>query len=194
MLKLTLVVLTGGNSKRFGDNKCLYKIGGKTMIEMIVDSIGKLFSETIFVGSNPQIGVGKFLRDIHPNRGPVGGLETALINSKYESIFLIACDMPFVSFEVVKNMIEVRDEYSILCPLVENIYQVTHAIYSKSVFPAVVKELKREKPSLTHIVLHTPNTLFLDENHFKHLEGYRESFKNFNFKSEIKLYNTENPA
>lgn len=194
MLKLTLAVLTGGNSKRFGDNKCLYKIGGKTMIGMIVDSIGKLFSEIIFVGSNPQIGVGKFLRDIHPNRGPVGGLETALINSKYESIFLIACDMPFVSSEVVKSMIEVRDEYSILCPLVENIYQVTHAIYSKSVFPAVVKELKRERPSLTHIVLHTPKVLFLDENHFKHLEGYRESFKNFNFKSEIKLYNTENPA
>ncbi len=189
-MRFSLVVLTGGKSKRFGSYKCLYKINGKTMIEMIVDSIGELFDEIIFVGSNTKLGVGRAVEDIHPNRGPVGGLETALLNSKHESIFLIACDTPFVSSKVVKTIIDSKEHHPIVCPIIDKIYQVTHSIYSKSILPLIQKELEREKPSLTHIVLSTPNTLFLDENHFQQLHGYKKSFKNFNFKEDFEVHDT----
>jgi len=191
-MKFSLAVLTGGKSKRFGSDKCAYKINGKTMTEMIVNSIGELFDEIIFVGLDPKIGFGKIVEDIHPDIGPVGGLESALLGSKYESIFLVACDMPFISPKAVKMVLDNKDSHSIVCPIVNEFYQVMHAIYSKSLLHLVQKEIEREKPSLTHIVLSAPDTLFLNESYFQRLRGYERSFYNFNFKEDIGIHNTEN--
>ncbi len=187
-MNLSLAILTGGKSKRFGMNKCAYKIEGKTMMEWVFESVASLFDEVLFVGNSSQTLNGRNISDIHSDKGPVGGLESALVHARNEYIFLTACDMPFISKPVVKRMIDKLDGQNVLCPFIDGKYQTTHAIYSKDVLNIVEMELKREKSTLTHVVLTSENVKFLKEEDFFDIEGYKKSFENINSPQELQNF------
>ena len=44
-MKINLILLAAGNSKRFLENKLLYKINGKDMYMYILDTIKNIFEE-----------------------------------------------------------------------------------------------------------------------------------------------------
>lgn len=184
-MDFSLAILTGGKSLRFGANKCTYKVYGKSMTQWLIESIGCMFEEILFIGQDPGLKIGSVFPDIHSNKGPVGGLESALLNSRSDHIFLVACDMPFVIPEVVKRVLNSTKKHSIVCPFVNKKHQTTHAVYSKSVLQFVQAELRREKSTLTHIVLNSPDVLLMNESHFQDIKEYKESFKNFNLLREL---------
>ncbi len=43
--------------------------------------------------------------DLHPSSGPLGGLHSAFAHTRSEEIFLIGCDMPFVSRELIEYIV-----------------------------------------------------------------------------------------
>ncbi|MDP3014272.1 MAG: NTP transferase domain-containing protein, partial [Candidatus Subteraquimicrobiales bacterium] len=49
MTKVTGIILAGGRSSRFGQDKCVLKIENKTIIETIVSKLSELCSEIILV-------------------------------------------------------------------------------------------------------------------------------------------------
>ncbi len=178
-MAFSLAVLTGGKSTRFGFDKCAFKLNGLKMVEILIDEIAELFDEVLLVGKTTLPGITS-LRDVHPNRGPVGGLETALIYSKYEAIFLVACDMPCISKDVVKRTLGFYEGQDVVCPFIDGKYQTTHAVYSKRLMKTVELELKREKATLTHVVLSANKRLILSEDDFKEIPNFEESFLNLN--------------
>lgn len=184
-MDFSLAILTGGKSLRFGTDKCTYRLYGKSMTQWLIESIGCMFKEILFIGQDPGLKIGSVFPDVHPNKGPVGGVESALLNSKSDHIFLVACDMPFVIPEVVKRVLNNTEKHSIVCPVVNGKCQTTHAVYSKFILELVQTELKREKSTLTHIVLNSPNVLLMNESRFKDIKRYKESFKNFNLLEEL---------
>ncbi len=184
-MDFSLAILTGGKSLRFGTNKCTYKVYEKSMTQWLVESIGYMFEEILFVGQDPGLKIGNVFPDVHPNKGPVGGLESALLNSKSDHIFLVACDMPFVIPKVVKKVLNNTKKHSIVCPLINGKYQTTHAVYSKFILDFVQTELKRKKSTLTHIVLNHSNVLSMDESYFQEIKEYKESFENFNLLGDL---------
>ena len=48
------VVLAGGKSKRFGEDKNNVKLGDKTLLEHVLSKISKKFRETLIVSSHNQ--------------------------------------------------------------------------------------------------------------------------------------------
>ncbi len=182
---MILAILTGGKSKRFGKDKCSYEINGMSSVEWIIKSIGSLFDGFILVGEN-EILSKKCIPDLIPTLGPISGLHTALVNSK-EDIFLISCDMPFVMKNIVKIIIE-KNSYPIICPKIGNIYQVTHACYSKEILPSLEKEIYASNHSLTHFVVNYAQSLILEENTFKQIKGYEMSFRDFDLPDDLQKY------
>ncbi len=185
-MKITLSILAGGKSRRFGVSKCTYKVNEKSMVEMIVESISHLFDEVIIVGSDLKENGIRSFDDIHKDKGPVAGLESSLIYARNEYVFLTACDMPLISEKVVSRMIERINDQNVLCPFINEKYQTTHAIYSKNILPLIEKELERTKSTLTHVVLTASKVEILKEDFFHDLKGYEESFMNFNSLQELK--------
>ena len=51
---VTGVVLAGGRSSRFGENKALAKLDGKTLIECIVSGLASLFPRLLIVTNQPE--------------------------------------------------------------------------------------------------------------------------------------------
>ncbi len=71
------VVLAGGNSRRFGSDKALAKLGDQTLMERAIAALGRYCGKVIVVGreSAPVQTIGDWPR---PGCGPLGGLAAAL--------------------------------------------------------------------------------------------------------------------
>ena len=92
----SVIVLTGGTSKRFGSDKSQAKIDGVSLIQRILTSIPSEF-ETIIVGPDPMIHNAHYrtVRESPIGGGPVAGFEAGLEICTSEIVVLIATDMPF---------------------------------------------------------------------------------------------------
>jgi molybdopterin-guanine dinucleotide biosynthesis protein A len=83
--------------------------------------------------------------------GPLGGLYTALTATTSAHIFLVACDMPFVSPGLVKAMVafaETRCDADVVSLEANGRVQPLHAVYARGCLPAVERALKGSDHSL----------------------------------------------
>jgi len=46
------VILAGGKSRRFGEDKSKIKLGNKTLLEHVIDKVKKEFSELLIIANN----------------------------------------------------------------------------------------------------------------------------------------------
>lgn len=103
-------VLAGGASRRFGRDKALVNLGGKSMLTRtlaLVDlalSREKLVCETVVIGAeNKYHTIWKVcVEDRWPRQGPLGGIITALLHAREvasasEWNLILSCDMPFLT-------------------------------------------------------------------------------------------------
>ncbi|WP_428013891.1 molybdenum cofactor guanylyltransferase [Athalassotoga sp.] len=175
-----LVILTGGRSKRFGTDKCTYKINGYRSVDLIIKNIGSLFESIILAGQNENLE--RSIPDPRPGLGPISGLYTGLLTEN--DVFLISCDMPFVKKEIVEFILNEKD-HDIVCPVIDGIYQVTHAFYSKQVISCVEDEMACYNPSLKSLVSKCKDVLLIGEEELKRFENYKMSFFNFNSQRDL---------
>ena len=99
------VVLAGGKSKRFGEDKSQAKLGGKILIDYILKEITKDFNEVLIVANNSiqHLNSEKIVKieDHKKNLGPLGGIYSAMKwvkenNKKYQWIASFPSDTPFL--------------------------------------------------------------------------------------------------
>ena len=109
------VVLAGGKSQRFGQDKSQVKFKGKLLIDYILNEIVDEFNETLVVVNQPI----KFMqskkisstRDFQMGLGPLGGVLTAMQwikkkNKKYKWISTFPTDTPFFTKKELKFFYE----------------------------------------------------------------------------------------
>src|SRR5665213_164285 len=94
MLTGEICILAGGLSTRMGRNEARLRLRGKTLLRHI--------HETARSTSWP---VRIIRRDLVPRCGPLGGIYTALKTSKAGRVLFLACDMPFVSVDLLEWLI-----------------------------------------------------------------------------------------
>lgn len=109
-LELTGAVLAGGHSSRFGSNKALFAPDGETLISKAADLLRPLCEEVLVSASHANAGTYAFLElgiveDLHPDCGPLGGLEALLDRCATSWLLILTCDMPYVDSEALWTMI-----------------------------------------------------------------------------------------
>lgn len=106
------VVLAGGKSKRFGEEKSQVQLGGKILIDHILTEIKDEFKEILIVVNNPiqHLSSNKIIEisDYQKNLGPLGGVLSAMKwvksnNKKYEWIATFPSDTPFFKKNILEN-------------------------------------------------------------------------------------------
>lgn len=141
------VILAGGESSRMGYNKSLATLGNKRLIEQVMNKVDRLFFATPFLVTNtpdeyaftglPMTG------DLMKGVGPLGGIHAALHYSRLEYIFAFACDMPFVSRELVCHLAGRAKGNDVVVPVRGQCFEPLCAIYSKRCLPAIEEALRR---------------------------------------------------
>ena len=113
--KILGVVLAGGKSQRFGQDKSQVKLQGKILIDYILSEIVDEFNETLIVTNNPISFMSSdkiFLtKDFKNGLGPLGGVFTAMKwikenDKKYNWISTFPTDTPFFTKKELKNFYE----------------------------------------------------------------------------------------
>ena len=107
-LELTGAVLAGGHSSRFGSNKALFAPDGETLISKAADLLHPLVREVLVSHANAEayafLGL-DIVEDLHPDCGPLGGLEALLDRCATSWLLILTCDMPYVDSEALRTMI-----------------------------------------------------------------------------------------
>ena len=110
--KILGVVLAGGKSLRFGEDKSQVKLNNKSLIDHILSEILTEFKELLIV-SNNSIEFNKsenisVISDFKNNLGPLGGVLTAMKwikdnNKDYQWISTFPTDTPFFKNQILKD-------------------------------------------------------------------------------------------
>lgn len=101
------VILAGGKSSRMGSCKAELPWGGKTLVEHQADRIMALGISDIMISgySRPVTGT-RYVPDLYPEKGPLGGIHACLCAAKSAACFVISVDAPLFSPDEMKMLIE----------------------------------------------------------------------------------------
>jgi molybdopterin-guanine dinucleotide biosynthesis protein A len=143
--KVTGAILAGGQSRRMGQDKTGVEIVGRTMLERVIDRLSPLFGSLMIIGGDSELGDRRDIPvhpDLRPRMGSLGGIYTAVVLSPTEHVFCAACDMPFISPEVVEHMIRRAGEgYDAVVPRINGELEPLCALYSRDIRSAIERDL-----------------------------------------------------
>lgn len=132
------VILSGGKSKRMGTDKALLKIGDTPAIEMIYNTISGIFHDIMIISDYPK-NYDYLSRNIYPDiyksMGPLGGIHSALTNAENSQIFIVSCDIPLISDNIIRYIVSKKNDKDITLPIVFGRLQPLCGIYSKKCMP-----------------------------------------------------------
>ena len=109
------VVLAGGKSQRFGEDKCQVKLGDKLLIDYILSEIIDEFKEVLLISNNKikynNSNKISLVEDLKKGLGPLGGILTAMKwikknNRSYKWISTFPSDTPFFKKKILNNFLE----------------------------------------------------------------------------------------
>ncbi len=114
------IILAGGRSTRMNGDKGLKELGGEALVNRVIRRVSELVDEVLLVvGSEEQREAYSkvvdedviLVVDLYRDGSPLVGAITGLKHAKGEYAFMAACDMPFISDEVVENLFKEGEGY-----------------------------------------------------------------------------------
>lgn len=103
---LTLIILAGGKSRRFGTDKAELPLGNLRLIDCLVAKGKALgFGEILLSGYRGNVSGCRTIPDVIPERGPLGGLMSALAAARNPWAFVVPVDCPGIGEETICRMI-----------------------------------------------------------------------------------------
>lgn len=150
------VVLAGGRNSRMGCPKAFLEIGGKKMIDIILEKLRQFSAEVIIVTDKKEDFVDyecKVIQDIIEGCGPLGGIYTGLREISGEAGFFVACDTPYLRGDLLSRLIAEVDltRYECIVPKHSKGIEPLHAIYSREILPKVERALSSGKLSFREL-------------------------------------------
>lgn len=151
--KQNAVLLAGGESSRYGENKALTSFAGRTLIEYIYSKLTNYFKRVIIIGSRDDynfIKGAEIREDLFENRGPLAGLYTGLYYSDAEYNFVCGCDMPFLDedyFSFLESFIasEKSDSnYQLIVSEYRSYLEPLAAFYHKNLLAEIKKNIEED--------------------------------------------------
>jgi molybdopterin-guanine dinucleotide biosynthesis protein A len=197
LLMISAVVLAGGNSKRFGKDKALLKLGGKPLILHVLDNITEVTEETIVVvGSQSQLNqysktlpsTTKIVSDTYKVQSPLAGALSGFQHVEGKYTLLLACDTPFISKNAVTILLNSCIGKDAAIPKWPNNYiEPLHAIYNtSSAFNAGEKALDNRRLNMASMIQNLKETHFVEVEAFKKADPELLTFYNINDLNDLK--------
>jgi molybdopterin-guanine dinucleotide biosynthesis protein A len=74
----------------------------------LIERLGDLTDDILVIGrrsATPTVAASlRVVKDRAPGCGPLGGLDTALAHARYDTVVLVACDMPYVTSPLLAHL------------------------------------------------------------------------------------------
>lgn len=142
--RITLVIQAGGRSTRMGEDKALKPFRGQPLILRVVERLAPLADEILVTTGQPNKypfpGL-RFVTDLVPGCGPLGGLYTGIASASHPIVAVAACDLPFASlplFETAARLL-VWEGADVVVPRSSRGLEPLHAVYRRETCLPVIR-------------------------------------------------------
>ncbi len=141
------IVLAGGRSSRMGMDKRFLDMDGLPLVEHVYRQIQGTFGEVLLSVAGapyPRISGVRHVVDRFGDAGPMGGVASALEESRYDLNFVTACDIPSIPLGFVGSLLRRSRNHQVVVPVDETgRYEPLFAVYSRSVLSRLRHLLER---------------------------------------------------
>ena len=148
--RITGIILAGGKRRRLGRDKAWEDVGGQRIIDRVIGTLQSSCDEVFIMGDRPErqneLSLPKCIQyrsDDQKGKGSIGGLYTGLKASDTLWSLVVACDMPFISRELIRFMLSIisKNRCDAIVPVINGRYQPTHALYNSTCIPFIEKNI-----------------------------------------------------
>ena len=113
-------VLAGGQARRFGEDKALAELGGKTLLDHAVASLRPSCAIVIVCGRD-EAPVPTLADVPRAGLGPLGGIAAALGHAtanRFDAVLTTACDTPFLPDDLICDLLMAGPAYAAEAPTI----------------------------------------------------------------------------
>jgi len=193
----TAIILAGGYSKRFGQDKCLITMAGKPLLTHVYQRAREVVEEVIIVvkSSSQKKVYSRFFPnktrvvvDIEDSRSPLVGASTGFENAKGEYSILLPCDTPFVSKQVLELLFDLSQNVDGVIPRWPNGYiEPLQASYrTSSALSAAKKSLEKGETTMRSMIPFLGRVRYLSTIVIEELNPQLTTFFNVNTPMDLK--------
>jgi molybdenum cofactor guanylyltransferase len=148
---ITGIILSGGKSSRMGMNKALVDFAGRPVISRSLELMAAVFRHVSIITNDPACY--EFLHvplhgDEYPDAGPLAGIHSALMHSSGKKCFIIACDLPLMTQEMIRYLAGYRTAHPITLARANGRVHHLCGIYEQRCLPIAEKILQDHSRTL----------------------------------------------
>ncbi|MBI2858935.1 MAG: molybdenum cofactor guanylyltransferase [Chloroflexi bacterium] len=202
------IILAGGKSLRYGKDKALETVGGKTLIDWTISAMnavpevrellvvtnqslaGRLtaaevhFSDEIRgAGMQPRL-VPRLVYDSIPGLGPLVGIYDGLSAAAYPFSLVVGCDMPFLNPDLLGHLVGLAPGFDIVMPRTGHLIEPLHAVYSKTCIAPIQRLFAGGKP-MVYLLPEGLNVRYVEQDEITRFDPHCLSFFNINSLSDM---------
>ena len=179
MSHVSVAILAGGRATRFdGRDKSALVVGGRTILDRQLEAFRALTDDILIVGGHARLrcsssfgsaehvaraddvhaGARPFqasvreIADIVPGCGPLGGLHAALTAARGDAVFVVACDMPYVTAPLADYLFSLAGDAQIVIPWTERGYHPLCAVYTRACLGPVAARLANQQLAMRELM------------------------------------------
>ncbi|MBF0202720.1 MAG: molybdenum cofactor guanylyltransferase [Desulfamplus sp.] len=178
------VIVSGGlNSRMGGNNKAFLKIGGKTILSGLIDTLEKFFDEILLVTKTPAEYSDypvKTVTDLYEDQSSLTGIHSGLYHTNSYFSFVVPCDTPFIQPSIIRLLLDsIESEDDVVIPHYDGHYEPLCAIYSKRCIPKI-ENLINSKDYRIYNFFHAVNLKIINKEMLTKADPEMLSFFNIN--------------
>lgn len=149
-----VIIVAGGKSRRMGADKRMLLFGRQKLLTIAVEKAKVISDEVILVLGEPieidcQV---KIVFDKLKGHGPLIGLYSGLLETRKKKALLLPCDMPLVTVELLRTLINQAEGYDITILKHRSIVEPLCSVYSKNVIPVIEEQFQERTLSLLSLL------------------------------------------
>ena len=184
-MELSAVILAGGKSSRMGQDKALLPFRGySSMAEFQYERLKKIFNSVYISTKEDKFNFkADLIYDRYEESSPLVAIVSIFEELKCDAFFLLSVDMPFVSEDDIKKLIDsYKNEraFEVYCLKSSNGCEPTATIYTKAILNSAKEMLKENNHKLKSLI---------ESSNYKAVKSYSyKNFININTKDEYFSY------
>ncbi len=147
---MTVAILAGGQSRRFGTQKTAARLGGCSLLEHALSVARRLSDRIVIIGSIDETILTDnipIFPDILPGNGPLCGIHTALAKAVTPWVAILPCDMPQMCPDIYRILASHRTDTDPVAAVSHTGLEPLVSLWSRSVEPFLRKMLERGQTS-----------------------------------------------
>jgi molybdopterin-guanine dinucleotide biosynthesis protein A len=165
-------ILAGGRATRFGGrDKGALVVDGDAIRTRQLAALSQVADDIMIIGGNEahrqavarqnsqrgkagrlHPGAIRVVSDHVPDCGPLGGLHTALIESRGAATAIVACDMPFVSAAFLAHLLTLCAEADVVVPATDRGYHPLCAAYTRACIEPIARRIAAGHLKMTDLL------------------------------------------